>query len=57
MNFSVEKPVKQKKQALQLAQQQYAFCPDKVLQGFGDGTISGLAIDLLESSDWTFWWD
>ena len=57
MNLAVEKPVTRKKQALKLAFEQFAFCPDNVLQGFGDGTISGLAVDLLKAQEWSFWWD
>ncbi len=53
----VNNPVDSQDQALCLAREQAAYCPDNILQGHGDGTISGLAIDLLNAKAWDFWWD
>ncbi|MBS2009840.1 MAG: DUF4253 domain-containing protein [Cyanobacteria bacterium SZAS TMP-1] len=56
MYVEVKTPVSTKDAALQLAYEQFAYCPDTVLQG-GDGTLSGLAVDLLDRRVWQFWWD
>ncbi len=42
-------------QAQTIALEQYAFCPDLVVQGVG--TIGTLTDDLMRSTDWFFWWD
>ncbi len=51
----VEKPVKDRRTAAQLANEMYLFCTDIVDQGVG--SISALAETLLDSSVWFFWWD
>jgi hypothetical protein len=38
-----------------IALQQFAYCPDIVLQG--TETIDRLAAGLLEARYWFFWWD
>jgi Domain of unknown function (DUF4253) len=53
----VKNPVSTREEALALAIEQYAYCPDNVLQGTGNGTLSGAAIDLLDAKVWQFWWD
>jgi hypothetical protein len=40
---------------MELAQEQYDFCPDIVLQG--TGTLEPLAATLMASDWWFFWWD
>ena len=57
MFFQVERPVKDRDAALSLAREQFTYCPDNVLQGFGNGTLSGAAVDLLDATVWQFWWD
>ncbi len=55
LEFYVEKCVSDSEQAMELAKEQYSFCPDCVDQGVG--TIGRLR-DTLESSHvWFFWWD
>lgn len=42
-------------EALLLARELYAYCPDLVDQG--SGTLAPLAASLMTSSWWSFWWD
>lgn len=56
MHVEVKEPASTKEAALELAFEQFAYCSDTVFTG-GDQTISGLAIDLLDSKFWHFWWD
>lgn len=42
-------------EALALAREHYAYCPDLVDQGFE--TLAALAADLMVSETWRFWWD
>lgn len=44
-----------RQEALELAWEQYAYCPDIVDQGVVQ--VSVLAAGLMESSWWYFWWD
>ena len=44
-------------QAMELAMEQYAFCPDAVDQGPEDASIGWLADTLCQSDKWFFWWD
>ena len=44
-------------QAMELAMEQYAFCPDVVDQGPEDASIGWLADTLRQSDKWFFWWD
>lgn len=44
-----------RKQALDLAREQYAYCPDIVDQGAE--SVGQLAATLPESTRWYFWWD
>ena len=43
--------------AMELAMEQYAFCPDAVDQGPEDASIGWLADTLRQSDKWFFWWD
>ena len=56
LEYSVPTPVPQES-ALQLAQEQYAFCSDIVEQGAPGMTVTRLARDLEQSNKWYFWWD
>lgn len=56
LEFTVAKPVN-KEDALQLALEQYAWCPDVVDQGPEDATVGTLADTLAISKVWYFWWD
>lgn len=51
----VERPPVGKDEALAVAREQFAYCPDIVWQGVG--TIGSLAATQARSSLWYFWWD
>ena len=46
-----------KEKAMDLALEQYGFCPDIVDQGPEDATVGSLADVLRQSKVWYFWWD
>lgn len=54
LQFAVPAPV-ERSQAMPLALEQYAWCPDIVDQGCG--TVGALADTLTKSTVWFFWWD
>lgn len=53
--FRVVKPPETREAAMNLAREQYIYCPDIVDQGCA--TIAGLASELIYSPRWFFWWD
>jgi len=55
----VQKPPQQVLEAERLALQQFAFCPDLVLQAHrNDGdSVRALASHLVDAKAWYFWWD
>jgi hypothetical protein len=53
--FQVARPPENRESALELAEEQYGYCPDIVDQGVG--TIEALAATLLSGHIWQFWWD
>ena len=55
LEFYVEKKVSDGEQAMELAKEQYSFCPDCVDQGVG--TIGQLCESIKNSNVWFFWWD
>lgn len=57
MYMDVKRPVRTKEEALALAAEHLAYCRDNIMQGMGDFTLSGAAIDLIDSDCWAFWWD
>ena len=54
LEYDLPAPVPRDK-ALELAMEQYAFCPDIVDQGYE--SVGRLADTLAKSSKWYFWWD
>lgn len=52
---TVENPPETKEESIDLANEQFLYCSDIVLQG--TGTISELAGSLYKSDYWFFWWD
>lgn len=54
LEYDLPAPVPRNK-ALELAMEQYAFCPDIVDQGYE--SVGRLADTLAKSSKWYFWWD
>lgn len=55
IELEIDRPPTTREQALQLAQQQFLYCPDIVYQG--TQTIAALASTLLNGRVWFFWWD
>jgi Domain of unknown function (DUF4253) len=55
IELEVRNPPTSKAQALQLAEEQFIYCPDIVYQG--TQTIAALASTLLNGKIWFFWWD
>jgi hypothetical protein len=51
----VSRPPSTLERAMELAREQYVYCPDIVDQG--TGTILALAETLLDAPVWYFWWD
>ena len=51
----VDRPPAAKDDALAVAREQFAYCPDIVWQGVG--TIGALAATQVRSRLWYFWWD
>jgi hypothetical protein len=55
MNLRVARKPATRSEALDLAREHYAYCPDVIDQGVG--TLSELAAALIENDWWYFWWD
>lgn len=55
IELEIQRPPTTREQALQLAEQQFIYCPDIVYQG--TQTIAALASTLLNGRVWFFWWD
>jgi hypothetical protein len=55
IELEIQHPPTTREQALQLAEQQFIYCPDIVYQG--TETIAALASTLINGSVWFFWWD
>ncbi|MCI9332694.1 MAG: DUF4253 domain-containing protein [Oscillibacter sp.] len=54
LEYDLSAPVK-REEAMELAMEQYAFCPDIVDQGCE--SVGYLADSLSKSTKWFFWWD
>jgi hypothetical protein len=55
LEFRVANPPTTKDDALKLAEEQFIYCEDIVVQG--TETIENLAASLLDATKWYFWWD
>ncbi|WP_323762849.1 DUF4253 domain-containing protein [Maricaulis sp.] len=55
IELRVDRRPASREEALELARQHFAYCPDIVLQG--TQTIEALAASLMQSDWWFFWWD
>ncbi len=63
--LAVGNPPKDRDTAIELAREQYFFCPDRLEQICPDaclfptpgGTLEELAAMLMKSTVWYFWWD
>ena len=56
LEFLLPTPVSKEK-AMEVATEQYGFCPDIVNQEQNDPTVGNLADVLWQSTAWYFWWD
>lgn len=56
LEFLLPKPI-DKEKAIEVATEQYGFCPDVVDQQEDDTTVGNLADVLWKSTVWYFWWD
>ena len=56
LEFVLPLPVS-KENAMEIATEQYGFCPDVVDQEQDDPTVGSLADVLRQSTVWYFWWD
>ena len=56
LEFLLPAPVSQE-QAMEVATEQYGFCPDVIDQGPEDATVGALADVLRQSTVWYLWWD
>jgi len=55
VELHIRKPPISPSDAMSIAQEQYLFCPDIVLQG--TDTIEGLSKEIINTDGWFFWWD
>jgi len=53
--YRIARPLKTPEQAIAVALEHFAYCPDSVLQGME--TIERLAASLIGARFWSFWWD
>ena len=53
--LSVAAPPSSRRDALRVAAEHFAFCPDNVWQG--PGTLAAYAEQLVGQPKWSFWWD
>lgn len=57
LEYSLDQPVSDRKEAGQLAMEQYLFCVDRVEQAAKGENLGTLADSLSKSNRWFFWWD
>ena len=55
LTFHVLRPPNSQNEAFALAEEQFAYCPDIIQQGYG--SLGRLAGALLGSRTWQLWWD
>lgn len=55
--LSVAAPPTTVEEALRVAAEHFAFCPDNIWQGRHPYTLAGYAERLVDAPAWTFWWD
>ncbi|HTJ69551.1 MAG TPA: DUF4253 domain-containing protein [Actinospica sp.] len=57
LDLSVAEPPTALEDALAVASEHFAFCPDNVVQGSRPYTIAAYAERLIGAPGWSFWWD
>ena len=56
LEFLLPVPISEK-ETIDVAVEQYGFCPDVIDQGPEEATVGALADVLRQSPVWYFWWD
>ncbi len=57
LHLSVAAPPTSHAEALAVAAEHFAFCPDNIEQGAGPPSLNAYAERLVDTEYWTFWWD
>ncbi|MFE6888225.1 DUF4253 domain-containing protein [Streptomyces sp. NPDC057694] len=57
LHLSVAEPPTNIQDALQVAAEHFAFCPDNIWQGFHPCTLAAYAERIVGMNSWDFWWD
>ncbi|MFD0319357.1 DUF4253 domain-containing protein [Streptomyces flavalbus] len=57
LHLSVAAPPKNTQNALRVAAEHFAFCPDNIWQGSHPYTLAAYAERLVGMNNWDFWWD
>lgn len=57
LHLSVAAPPTSRAQALAVAAEHFAFCPDNIWQGTRAGTLAAYAAEIMDAASWDFWWD
>ena len=57
LHLSVAAPPSTRDEALRVAAEHFAFCPDNVWQGASPCTLTAYARRLVGAPTWHFWWD
>lgn len=57
LDLSVAAPPQSESDALRVAAEHLAFCPDNVFNGRNDAPLEDYARGLIGARSWSFWWD
>ncbi|MBM9510370.1 DUF4253 domain-containing protein [Actinacidiphila acididurans] len=57
LHLSVAAPPTTKEEALHVAAEHFAFCPDTIWQGADPNTLEAYAESIIGDHGWGFWWD
>lgn len=55
IEYEISKPIMERAEAIKVAEHQFRYCEDIVMQGAG--SIDALAAKLMGARYWYFWWD
>ncbi|MER7046475.1 DUF4253 domain-containing protein [Streptomyces jumonjinensis] len=57
LHLSIATPPAQPQDALLIAAEHFAFCPDNIWQSSRSHTLTSYAEQLVDTHSWEFWWD
>ncbi|WP_353940171.1 DUF4253 domain-containing protein [Streptomyces sp. HUAS MG91] len=57
LHLSIAAPPTNTQDALLVAAEHFAFCPDNIWQGFHPCTLAAYAERIVGMNSWNFWWD